>query len=424
MQVFKAALKEAGRVFLLSRLVIIFVTYITVSLLPQFVAFQGHTTFFPACTQGVRPDPCLLAWLHWDAGGFAFIAYQGYAHTSDVAFFPLWPLIIHIVAPLLGGSYPLSYYLAGVLLSNLFFFAALVLFYCLLAEDFEASLARRALFYIAFYPYALFFFLGYTESLFLLLTLGTFLLLRRGKMLDWWLAGGLGFLATLTRSSGLLLAVPFLVLYAQRFWLPGNRKPAEQGEQTEQAGSPELPEKSGKPTQPGFLQKVGALLPIGLIPAALLVYMFYLWQTKGNPLIFQVEEATNWDRHFQFFIIPLLAALKTVLTVSAFSFVTILNLLDIVFIALCITALVRGWRRLPLHYSAFALVTMLFFLSFPITGFNPFASQPRYLIQAFPIFIVFALWGKHAGFDRAYMAIAPALLALFTVLFVVHFWVA
>lgn len=386
--------------FLLSRLVIIFVSYITVSLLPQFVAFQGHATFFPACASGVHPDPCFLAWLHWDAGGFAFIAYQGYAHTSDVAFFPLWPLIIHVGGVLLGSSYPLSYYLAGVALSNLFFFAALVLFYCLLVEDFEASLARRALFYLAFYPYALFFFLGYTESLFLLLSLGVFLLLRRGKPLDWWLAGGLSFLATLTRSSGVVLAVPFLVLYVQRFWLPGNRE------------------------QSHFVQKFGALLPVLLIPAALLVYMFYLWQTKGNPLIFQVEEATNWRRHFVFFVIPLLAALKAVLTGSLFSLVTILNLLDIMFVALPVAILALGWRRLPLHYSTFALVGILFPLSFTVTAFNPLASQPRYLMLAFPIFIVLALWGKRVGFDRAYMAIAPALLALYTILFVVHFWVA
>lgn len=411
MQLFKTALKEVGPVFLLSRLVIIFVSYITVSLLPQFVAFQGHATFFPACARGIHPDPCFLAWLRWDAGGFAFIAYQGYAHISDVAFFPLWPLIIHIAAPLLGGSYPLSYYLAGVLLSNLFFFAALVLFYCLLAEDFEASLARRALFYIAFYPYALFFFLGYTESLSLLLCLGVFLLLRRGRPLDWWLAGGLGFLATLTRSTGLLLAVPFLILYVQRFWFPGHR------EQSLTEGDARL-----RPSP--LLQKVSALLPILLFPAALLVYMLYLWQTKGNPLLFQVEEAANWRRHFDFFWNPLLQAIKTILTNSSFSFVTILNLLDILFIAIPVTALALGWRRLPLHYNAFALASILFYLSFPVTAFNPLASQPRYLMQAFPIFIVLAAWGKRADFDRVYIATASALLALFVILFVVHFWVA
>ena len=414
MQVFKTALKEAGWIFLLSRVIILLVSYITVSLLPQFAFFQGHNTHFLDCTHGIQPDPCFYAWFHWDAVAYAHIAYQGYAGATDVAFFPLWPLIIHTGGVLLGGTYPMSYYLSGELLANLFFYAALVLLYCLVAGDFEESLARRALFYLAFYPYALFFIVGYSESLFLLLCLGVFLLLRRGRALDWWLAGGLGFLATLTRSSGVLLAIPFLVMYVQRFWLAGNR------EQTEKAEDTRIAPAGWK----GILQKAGALVPVLLIPAGLLVYMLYLWRVKGNPLIFQVEEATFWHRHLDFFGIPLLQVTQAALAAPTFSYVSILNLLDVLFIALPITALALGWRRLPLHYSLFALAVMLFSLSFPIIGFNPYASQPRYLMLAFPIFVVFAHWGKRSRFDRAYVAFALPLLALYTTLFIVHFWVA
>ncbi len=84
--------------------------------------------------------------------------------------------------------------------------------------------ARRSLIYLTFAPYALFFFAGYSESLFVLLCIAVFLLLRRGKPLDWWLAGFCGFLAALTRSAGMFLAIPFLVAYVQRFWTASEHK--------------------------------------------------------------------------------------------------------------------------------------------------------------------------------------------------------
>lgn len=400
MQLLKTALKEAGWVFLVSRVVILFVTYIAIALLPQFNSFRGHAVHFLACTQGIEPNPCYFAWFHWDAIAYARIAHQGYAATADVAFFPLWPFLIHIVALLFGGIYPISYYLAGLLLSNLFFFAALVLLYCLIAEDFEHSVARRALFYLSFYPYALFFFAGYTESLFLLLCLGVFLLLRRGTALDWWLAGGLGLLATLTRSTGILLAIPFLILYIKRYWWPSTRE------------------------QASWLQKINAFVPIALIPVGILLYALYLWQTKGNPLIFQAAEAKYWTRHFAFIGTSLYKSVGAIATNSRFSLTAVLNLLDLLFIVIPVIALAFGWRRLPLHYSLFALAIMLFSLSFPTTEFNLLESQPRYLMAAFPIFVVFALWGKRPRFDRLYTGFAPALLALFSILFIIHLWVA
>src|SRR5258708_32238376 len=47
-----------------------------------------------------------------------------------------------------------------------------------------------------------------------------------------------------------------------------------------------------------------------------------------------------------------------------------------------------------------------------------------YLISAFPIFVIFALWGKRSCFDQIYVGIAIAMLAVNTLLFVSHYWVA
>ena len=276
---FRTALKEAAWAFFISRLVILLVSYIGAVLITQPAVNQRIT-----CALGTRDSPCTI-WLHWDAAAYVRIAHQGYAFTPDTAFFPLWPLLMHLGGQLLGGRYPLSYYLAGLLIANICFFFTLVLLYILLAQDFEPSLAGRALLYLAINPYALFFFLGYSEALFVLLCVAVFLFLRRGKALDWWFAGGIGFLATLTRSTGLWLCLPFLVMYIRQFWLPDKRN------------------------QSHLLQKLNAFLPIALIPAAIVAYSIYLYYTKGNPFIYQLVEAHYWGRQFtplwSTFIVPI-----------------------------------------------------------------------------------------------------------------------
>lgn len=186
----RTALKEATWVFVLSRFTILLVSYICVVLLPQ----SGQ--ILPLnCTTHIHLSPCVLAWYHFDAIVYAFVADKGYSFTPYVAFFPLWPLLIHFGSLPLQGYFPFSSYVAGLLLANICFYFALVLLYCLLYEDFDASLAKKALFYLAFYPYALFFFLGYTESFFLLLKCSHFfvattwedarLVVCRGESASW-----------------------------------------------------------------------------------------------------------------------------------------------------------------------------------------------------------------------------------------------
>jgi len=398
MQTFRTALKESAWVFLISRITMLLVSYVAVVLIPQFST--GHPL---ACTHGIWNNPCTYLWLRWDATAYVRIAHQGYASTSDVAFFPLWPLMIHYGGLLLGAQYWFSYYIAGLLISNICFFFTLVLLYILLAEDFESSLAKRVLLYITFYPYALFFFLGYAESLFMLLCLAVFLLLRRGKALDWWFAGGLGFLATLTRSAGVVLSLPFLVMHIRHFWLPDRRN------------------------QYNLLQKLSTFIPIALIPAAILAYEVYLGYAKGNPFLFQAAEVRYWGRHFTPIWYTFIPPLQKIINYPLFSLIVLQNLVDMIFILLPVAALVVGWRSLPLHYRLFAATIILFSLSFsldPQFSANSLASQPRYMMSAFPIFVIFALWGKQSRFDQVYVGIAIAMLTVNTLLFVAHYWVA
>ena len=219
-------------------------------------------------------------------------------------------------------------------------------------------------------------------------------------MLDWWLAGGIGFLAGLTRSAGLLLSIPYLIMYIRHFWISEQRN------------------------QHGWFQKINALVPIILFPMGILAYMIYLGYTKGNPFIFQLEEVSHWNRHFVWLWMTGGHIVKLLLDSSFFSFGQLKNLLDFAFTLFPIVALIWAWKRLPLHYTLYALAVIVFSLSFPLGAINPLASQPRYMIVLFPLFAIFSLWGKNQRFDQFFVSIGPPLLAVNTILFISHYWVA
>jgi mannosyltransferase PIG-V len=397
----RIALREAAWVFGLSRLMLVLITILSIFFAPQLVEQYKHNLSTEAYYKYTPYSPSTLfySWLRWDAKSYLNISYFGYKHTPDVAFFPMWPLIQHYGGLLLGGSFPSSFYMSGLLLANICFYFTLVLLYHLLAEDFDPATARRSLIYCTFAPYALFFFAGYSESLFVLLCIAVFLLIRRGKTLHWWLAGFLGFLATLTRSTGIFLVIPFLVLYLQRFWSPSQRM--------------------GYTWQ----QKLNALIPIVLIPAGILVYMLYLYYAKGNPLIFTVEEGAFWYRHFAFPWQTFGMVMKASFSQPSFAYL-LEQLLTTTFTIIPLVALALGWKHLPLHYSLFALALVVFDLSFPGYTVQPLFSQPRFLLAVFPITVIFAIWGKRPRLNQCFLAFSLIFFVINAILFVGNFWVA
>lgn len=381
----RRAWHEAAYPFLLSRGLIVFLTYVATAYLPR----SGQTTPQDTASR-------LFAWYHWDAAAYIRVARQGYSASADAGFFPLWPALTHALGALFGAT-PTAYYWTALLLANACFYLVLVLLYHLLSGDFTPTTARRAMYYLAFYPYALFFFAGYTESLFLLLCLAAFALMRREGMRSWWLAGGMGFLAALTRPTGIVLVIPLAVLAVQRFWLNGDQR-----------------------ARPPWWRKLVALAPAMLVPAGIGVYMVYLGVTKGNPLLFSAVELANWHRYSA---PPWMGVILAFQAVGA-SAVPILNVLDLIFTLLPLGVLAAGWKRLPPHYTIFAACVALLTLSLPVAGPEPLASAPRYLMVIFPVFVIAALWGAHPRVDRLMMAVSPALLAVNVALFVSHYWVA
>jgi len=159
----------------------------------------------------------LNPWTTYDSLHFFQIAAKGYTPENTV-FFPLYPLCLRLFAP-----NPVVMALWGVMLSNACLLASLFLFGRLTAEEYDEPTAARAVWLLAFYPTTAHCSAVYTESLFLVLLLGTFFALRKNAVVVAALcAAG----AALTRNSGPVLALALVAEAVRRrrageaFWQP------------------------------------------------------------------------------------------------------------------------------------------------------------------------------------------------------------
>jgi Mannosyltransferase (PIG-V) len=326
----------------------------------------------------------LAVWGRWDAVHYIDIATIGY-HGTDMAFFPLYPLLIAAVGALTG-----NHLVAGLVVSNIALFFGLLYLYKLVEHEFERSVARRAIFYIAIFPTAIFFSAVYTESLFFMLTVASFYYMRERR---WWLAGFIGFLAALTRVEGVLLVVPFAIE-----WFSAYRSLAGTG-------------------RSNLARSSINLAPMLLIPIAVLLYMAYLWVLNGDPLYFSHVQV-HWNRHFA---APWTSIINSVHKIAHSPHPqTVANeILELVFTSLMIAVLIAGWKRLKASYIAYMALSILVPMST-----SSLMSMPRFALVLFPMFAILARWGSRPSINNAIVAFSLPLLGLFTVLFADWYWVA
>jgi hypothetical protein len=180
-------------------------------------AFLANITIPPYQDQGFsvfRTDNLFWdAFARYDAGWYHGIASQGYIFgaggRNNLAFFPVYPLLMRGGGWLLGGRQQ-DFYFAGIVVSWLAFAGAMVMLYRLALVDLPRTAASRAVTYAAVFPFAYFFGLVYSESLFLLALVTTAYALRTRR---WTVAAIAGAILTATRVTG-VMAVPGLAWIA------------------------------------------------------------------------------------------------------------------------------------------------------------------------------------------------------------------
>src|SRR5204862_6929359 len=105
---------------------------------------------------------------------------------STFAYFPVYPLLMRYVGRLMGPAAS-NVYIAGIIVSWVSFVLAMIVLYELARLDVPARRAERAVLLTAVFPFAFFFGVVYTESLFLLCVVSSFYAFRTRL----WMLGGL-----------------------------------------------------------------------------------------------------------------------------------------------------------------------------------------------------------------------------------------
>ncbi|MEH2464499.1 hypothetical protein [Nostoc sp.] len=126
---------------------------------------------FPTSSDGVATTFSWDVFSAWDSVWYERIVTYGYDFSSNVkemhtvAFFPLFPLLSRIIM-FIG----LPFKVAGILVNNAAFLAALIILFFWVQELYSTSTARWATATLAWCPYSLYGTVIYTEGLFLLCT--------------------------------------------------------------------------------------------------------------------------------------------------------------------------------------------------------------------------------------------------------------
>jgi len=217
----------------------------------------------------------------WDCVWYVGIANHGYQLSPNTApgltyaqanwaFFPLYPLIIHLTTLIL----PVSVFTAGLVTANLFllFFVLTAVLYLPYRRP-DTNQAALAAFLLTF-PWGVYLSLPYTESLFALLSTAALFSLSANKRSG--LTACLSLLISATRVPGILFT-PLVAFHAFSpaaiAWRAGDRRAA-------------------------LNCAAEALLPTALAPLGLFLFMGYLHVHTGDALAFEHIEAA-WGRRFE-----------------------------------------------------------------------------------------------------------------------------
>src|SRR4051812_9426096 len=156
--------------FAVSRLLIVALTFYS----RQIVQRGPHVV---VSTQEEHGGTLLDILTQWDGFWYRYIAQHGYglpAQPVDAAFFPLYPLAIKAVAFVVR-----DFQVASLLVSNGCLIAGALILSALLRLDYEELISRRVITFLMFSPASFFLSAAYTESMFLLLSVGALFAARR-----------------------------------------------------------------------------------------------------------------------------------------------------------------------------------------------------------------------------------------------------
>jgi Gpi18-like mannosyltransferase len=369
---------------------------------PQFFSNDNLYRYKDTVFLGEHLPHWVSSWANFDGVHYLTIGVRGYIGTGLVqAFFPLFPYII--LHPLFlffrpdGGLFVL----VSLVLANVFTLSLALLWYIFVKELYGEKRAWIALLVLLFFPTAFFFGAVYTESLFLLLVVGSFLAAHKRM---WGLAALIIGLATATRLVGIFL-IPALLVEMWQIYSYRKKESLYQNLIT-------------------FLRSYWRqILIVAFGALGLFSYMVYLFFFFHDPLyFFHVQSSFGSGRQTSLVVYPqvLWRAIKILLTVDKTNWRYLTYVQEFLAGTLGLLAIVGSFKVVRLSHILFALGA--FFLP-PLTG--NLSSMPRYILVCFPIYLILAsLVEKYPKLGIVVLSISAVLLIINTMLFTQGNWVA
>jgi hypothetical protein len=279
-----------------------------------------------------------------DTGFYRGIAQYGYTGDPNRgAFFPLFPLLIHLASYLTGGNY----LVAGLSTMIACGAASAVAVWALAERVCGRRVADRAVVLYCFFPGAMTFSILYSEPLAVALAAAALLALVNRR---WLLAGIIGALATAERPTLVVLVAVAGVAAIQAIWARREWR---------------------------------ALLAPALTPLGILIFFDFLGHRYHNYAYWFLIEKKVWGQHFDWgvgvFRLVFWLGRRHPAHTDYVVMLTITAVVALAGIALMVAA------RLPLPLMLFGVLTILEALTSTDTHL-----RPRSLLVAFPIFIAAA----------------------------------
>jgi len=330
----------------------------------------------------------LAPWYRWDTGHYIEIADLGYNFDLvNSVWPPLYSFLIKIV-----GFFIKPTILSAIFVSNIFFIFGLFLLYLFVRDNFGEELSKRTLFYTVIFPTSFYFVAGYTESIFLFLSIAVFMLLKK-KMWLW--AGLISALATLTRVQGLLLIIPIVIeLWKEYIFNKDYRS---------------------------FFTHI---LTCAYAPFAYGLYSLYVFFGLRTDWPW-VTLSTEWNQHFGWPWEGIISTTSILLGRQIENDITptIVKLLSIILPIGAALILYKIRKVIPLSLSVYSWGMLIMVLG-KIDDNNAIVSTIRYLISIFPIFIGQAILLKNKFIKMGYFVFGLATQIILLVFFYWWYWVA
>ncbi len=325
----------------------------------------------------------------WDGLWYLRIATDGYRPgDGSAAFFPLYPVLVRAVTPILGG-HPLA---AALLLSHAAALGALVLVYRAVAEDHGRAAARRAVLYLGLFPTSFFLYAPYPESLLLLTSVASMWFARQRR---WAGAGAAAALASATKAAGLVLVLP-LAVEALRAFRAHPR---------------------GRPRIASVVEPLAAVAAAPLGAASYLLYWHLRFSDAFAPLTDQAlwlrTPSWPWDT---------LADATVAAWRSLGAFPGGYHMIDWLIVCPMLALALWATPRLPAAQGLYVWGALLPPLLFVFPG-RPLMSLPRFLLALWPLFAALALLIVRPGPRLVLASVSCGGLAVLTVLYVNWYWI-